>query len=204
MSSKNIIVLDLETQKSFKEVGGKARLEKLRISVACIYDYQTDEYISYEEKDLMRLDKRIQAVDLIVGFNVRRFDLPVLAPYLFGPIDHFPVLDLMEAGEAARGHRVSLDSIAGPTLNQRKSGSGVDAITLFQEGKMEALTRYCFDDVRLTREIYEVGCNTGKVLFTSTWDYKTYEIPVNWKRETEEILEKRAAGATPKFPTSLF
>lgn len=201
--SNNIIVLDLETQRSFKEVGGKSRLDKLRISVAVIYDYLTDQYTSFEEKDLMQLDKRLQTVDLIVGFNVRRFDLPVLEPYLFIPIQELPVLDLLETVEQSRGHRASLDSIAGPTLNQRKSGSGADALTLFQEGKMEALKKYCLDDVRLTKEIYEYGLREGKIFFTSTWDYKTYEIPVRWKEETEAVFVP-SSSRKPTFPTSLF
>ena len=204
MSSKNIIVLDLETQKSFKEVGGKAKLDKLRISVAGLYDYQMDQYLTYEEKDLMQLDKRLQQVDLIIGFNIKRFDMPVLAPYVFMPVENLPVLDLMEIIEQVRGHRVSLDSIAGPTLNQRKSGSGADAITLFQDGKIEELKHYCLDDVRLTRNIYEYGCREGKIRFTSTWDYKTYEVPVNWKQETETLMHRVQEARPGKFPSSLF
>lgn len=204
MPSKNIIVLDLETQKSFKEVGGKGRLDKLKISVAGLYDYQVEEFLAYEEKDLMILDKRLQNIDLIIGFNIKRFDMPVLQPYVFMPVEQLPVLDLLEAVEKARGHRASLDSIAGPTLNQRKSGSGADAITLFQDGKMEDLKRYCLDDVRLTRDVFEYGCKHGKILFTSTWDYKTYEIPVDWKNESEQLMQKSGTEQPQKFPSSLF
>ena len=95
-------------------------------------------------------------------------------------------------------------SIAQPTLGLHKSGTGMDALALFQEGKMEALKRYCLDDVRLTKEVFDYGRTNGKVYFTSSWDYKTYEIPVLWKEETEEFL--RAAVKAPKaeFPTSLF
>jgi DEAD/DEAH box helicase domain-containing protein len=199
---KNILVLDLETQRSFKEVG-KQHLDKLRISVVGTFDYTNESYETYGEKDLLRLEKRIREADLIVGFNIRRFDLPVLAPYLFTPPENLPVLDLIDAVEKARGHRASLDSIAQPTLKLRKSGTGMDALTLFQEGKMEELKRYCLDDVRLTKEVFDYGRANGRIYFTSTWDYKTYEIPVSWREETEEFLR---AVKTPKteFPTSLF
>ena len=198
----NVLVLDLETQRSFKEVG-KQNLHKLRISVAGVYDYRTQAYEIYEEKDLLKLDQRIREAELLIGFNIRHFDLPVLAPYLFGPIENLPVLDLLEAVEKERGHRASLDSIAQPTLKLRKSGSGIDALALFQEGKMEELKRYCLVDVRLTKEVYDYGCANGKIFFTSSWDYKTYEIPVPWREETEGFLHP---VKTPKaeFPTSLF
>ena len=199
---QNFVVLDLETQKSFKEVG-RAKLEKLKVSVAGLYDYLTDEYKTYEEKELMILEKRFQEIDLIIGFNIRRFDMPVLAPYLFGSVEKLPVLDLLDDIEKVRGHRASLDSIAAPTLKQHKSGNGADALLLFKEKKMEELKRYCLDDVRLTREIYEFGCREGKIFFTSSWDYKTYEIPVNWKETTQSIL-RQADSQKSVFPTSLF
>lgn len=198
---KNILVLDLETQKSLKEVG-KGGLHKLRISVAGTYDYLTGEYLTYEEKDLFRLENRLQSVNLLIGFNIAGFDLPVLAPYLFMPVEKIPVLDLLETIREARGHRVSLDSLAGPTLGQRKSGTGIDALALFKENRMEELKRYCLDDVRLTREIYEYGCREGKVLFTSAMDYKTYSIPVDWKEVTEKKLV--SSPGAQDFPTSLF
>ena len=200
-NTKNIVVLDLETQKSFKEVG-KSKLEKLKISVVGIYDYLNDMYSTYEEKEIIQLEKRLKEIDLLIGFNIRRFDLPVLAPYLFGSTQQLPVLDLLDDIEKYRGHRASLDSIAGPTLKKHKIGTGVEALILYKENRMEELKRYCLEDVRLTKEIYEYGCREGKILFTSTWDYKTYEIPVNWRTSTAEIIEK--AARTTGFPDSLF
>lgn len=203
MSAKNILVMDLETQKSFKEVG-KVNLHKLKVSVAGVYDYLTGEYRAYEEREIMAVDKRLQDVGLLIGFNIRRFDLPVLAPYLFRPIDQIPVLDLLDAVEKERGHRASLDSIAGPTLKQHKTGHGAEALVMFKENRMDELKKYCLDDVRLTKDVYEFGCREGKILFTSSWDYKTYEIPVRWKQETEEILERSTSSNAASFPTSLF
>lgn len=198
----NILVLDLETQRSFKDVG-KQNLHKLRISVVGTFDYLTQTYEIYEEKDLLKLERRLRETELLVGFNVRRFDLPVLAPYLFAPVENLPVLDLLETVEKVRGHRASLDSIAQPTLKLRKSGTGIDALALYQAGKMEELKRYCLDDVRLTKEVYDYGRENGKIYFTSSRDYQTYEIPVSWREETEEFLR---AVKTQKsgFPTSLF
>lgn len=202
LQGKDILVLDLETQNSFKDVG-RQNLHKLKVSVVCIYDYLTGKYESYEEKDIVRLEERLQNLGLMIGFNIKRFDLPVLAPYLFQSIDKIPCLDLIDVVEKERGHRASLDSIAAPTLKVHKSGHGLEAITMYQEGRMEDLKRYCLDDVRITKDVYEYGCREGKVFFTSSWDYKTYEIPVDWKQETESLLTKPAAPSE-EFPTSLF
>ncbi|HOW58272.1 MAG TPA: ribonuclease H-like domain-containing protein [Candidatus Omnitrophota bacterium] len=206
MMQKNILVLDLETQRSFKEVGKtKAMsLSKLKVSVVCVYDYLNGQYTAYEEKEIMKLDQRFQSVDLIIGFNIRRFDMPVLEPYLFKSIATLPVLDLLDDIEKARGHRASLDSVARATLKEGKTGSGMDALVYYKEGRMEELKKYCLDDVRLTKDVYEYGCREGKILFTSTWDFKTYEIPVNWKQATQEFIDKSKKSVATDFPTSLF
>jgi len=202
IKGKNILVLDVETQKSFKDVGGKSNLHKLKISIVGTYDYLNERCYAYEEKEMLDLDRKLQEVGLVVGFNVRRFDMAVLQPYLFRPVEQIPVLDLLEAIEKDRGHRASLDSVAAPTLKQHKTGHGLEAITMFQQNRMDELKRYCLEDVRITKEVYEYGCREGKIFFTSSWDYKTYEIPVRWKEETEQFLTESAPQG--EFPTSLF
>jgi DEAD/DEAH box helicase domain-containing protein len=99
LTGKNILVFDIETQKSFQEVGGKSRanfLEKLKVSVVGTYDYLTDKYYAYEESEMMVLEQRLRSLGLIVGFNSRRFDLPVLHPYLFMKGEDIPQIDLLK------------------------------------------------------------------------------------------------------------
>jgi DEAD/DEAH box helicase domain-containing protein len=192
----NYLVLDLETQKAFSDVG-REKLHKLLVSVVGIYDSLTGEYRAYEEKEIPLLEERLKTAELIVGFNHRRFDFPVLAPYLFTSVDAFPLLDLMEEIEKVRGHRVGLQSVAQATLGVTKTGQGWDAIRLFEEGKMEELKQYCLNDVRLTKDIYEYGLREGRVYFISNRDWQKYEVPISWNGAG---AEKKA----PAFPTSLF
>jgi DEAD/DEAH box helicase domain-containing protein len=195
------VVLDVETQKGFNEVDRK-KLHLLKISVACIYDSKTDSYQAFEEKEMLKLEEILKAADLVVGFNIRDFDLEVLAPYLITPVKNLPVLDLLVEFEKARGHRISLQSVAQATLKTSKSGSGWDAIRLYREGKMDELKKYCLDDVRITKDLYEYGAKHGKIFFVSNRDYQTHEVPVSWADALKEIkAQKKEANA---FPTSLF
>ncbi len=192
------IVIDLETQKGFQDVG-RDKHHRLKISVAGIYRYETDEYLAIEEKDILTVEPIIKSASMIIGFNIIGFDLPVLAPYLFMSIENLPALDLLVEIEKKLGHRVTLESVAEATLKKGKSGSGKDAIELFRQGKMDQLKRYCLDDVRITKEVYEYGKKHKKVYFRSNRDFRVHEIPVDWSE-----FEPQKKTAESDFPTSLF
>jgi DEAD/DEAH box helicase domain-containing protein len=200
-AGERFLVLDIETQKGFNEVDRK-KLHLLKVSVACIYDSKTDSYSAFEEKELLRLEEIMKQADLIVGFNVRDFDMEVLAPYFMTPIKNFPILDLLVEFEKVRGHRISLQSLAQATLQTSKSGSGWDAIQLYKDGKIEELKKYCTDDVRITKDIYEYGLKNGKVLFISNRDYQTYEVAISWGNAVKDLKEQKKEENS--FPTSLF
>ena len=201
MADGNFVVLDLETQKGFNEVDRK-KLHLLKVSVACIYDSATDKYLAFEEKELSKIEDYLRKTDLIVGFNIRDFDFEVLQPYMLTSLKTLPILDILVEFEKVRGHRISLQSVAQATLKSSKSGSGLDAIHHFKEGRMDELKKYCFDDVRITREVYEYGLKHKKILFISNRDYQTYEVPMNWSNAAQDIKEQKKSEAT--FPTSLF
>ncbi|MBE0478878.1 ribonuclease H-like domain-containing protein [Candidatus Aerophobetes bacterium] len=167
----NKVVLDVETQRSFDEVGGR-HMHLLGVSVVGIYQYPTEKYLTFEEKDIPNLDKMLQHVDLAIGFNLIGFDFPVLEPYLSFPLSKLHTLDIMQEIVKAAGHRVSLNSVAQATLGELKTGTGLEAIKLFRKEKMKELKKYCLDDVCLTKELYEYGLNHGEILFSSKAEQK--------------------------------
>ncbi len=181
------IVLDLETQKSFREVGGYLP-EKLKISVVGIYDYASNKYLTFEENELMDLFPYLENASTIIGFNNVDFDLPVLKPYYLGQITKFPTLDLLKYVEKSLGFRLALDDLVRETLNAHKTGHGLLALDYFREGKIQELKDYCLSDVRLTKELYEFGKANKKVYYKSHTGRR--EIAVNW-------------GEMPKEPTSI-
>lgn len=180
MTRPNIIVLDIETQKSFDEVGGFRNLEALKVSLVGTYLYKTDEYRCFMEDEIGELEKLLMEKPLVVGFNSRRFDFAVLKPYLkFNP-DTLPQLDVMEEMTNVLGHRVSLDSVASATLGTKKSGHGLDAIKYFREGEIDKLKQYCLDDVRITRELYEYGAKNKQLFYTSKFGNDKKACAIQW------------------------
>lgn len=178
----NKIVLDLETQKEFAEVGGRNANHKLRVSLCGVYSYQTDEYFCFDEKNISKLGELLQAVDLVIGYNVRQFDLAVLQPYFNFPMSDVPVLDILEEVEKVFGHRIRLDAIAQATLGVGKTGSGYNAINLWRQGKVEELKAYCLNDVKLTKEIYDYASANGKLKFQDFFEVR--EMTMNFPEPT--------------------
>lgn len=163
---KDKIVLDLETKKTFDEVGGQHNRHLLGVSLVGIYSYNRDAYRAFKEAEFAELLDILKNTELVIGFNSKSFDLTVLQPY-FKDYDlmSIPHLDILEEVVYALGHRVKLESVAQATLGHGKSGSGLDAIYYFKSGDWENLVKYCLDDVKVTKEVYDYGLDHGYIWY---------------------------------------
>ena len=178
---KDHIVFDIETQHEFSEVGGRDYPHLLKVSVVCCYSYAQDKFLEFEEKEIPQLEELLKTAGLLIGFNTKHFDYRVLQPYLKElDLNSIPACDIMEDISNVLGHRLSLDSIAEATLGTKKSGHGLDAIRYFREGNMEALKKYCTDDVRITRDIFEYGKTNNKLMYFSKYRPDPLTVPVDW------------------------
>ncbi len=195
------LVIDLETKKSFAEVGGERNIAQLGVSVAGVYSYGTDSFVALEEHELSRLEDMLHETAHIIGFNINHFDIPVLKPYVKNRavFDKIAVTDLYQDAVDFLGHRVGLGAVSEATLGESKSGHGLEALEWFRQGRVEEVKKYCLDDVRLTRDVYEYGKKNGHILFRSFSDNKIHSVPVEWARGyakpgrvlLEEALAKR-------------
>jgi DEAD/DEAH box helicase domain-containing protein len=179
------IVIDVETKKSFDEVGGRENFHLLDVSIVVAYDYGHDEFIVYRENELDKLADLLCRADRVIGFNTKNFDYNVLQPHLNLNLRALPSLDILEELNRSLGHRVSLDSVASATLGTTKTGDGLKAIRLYREGRIDELASYCEQDVRLTRDIYEYGAKYGKLYFGDRFGGKK-EAGVSWKKLVPE------------------
>ena len=148
------IVFDIETRNIFEDVG-KADPALLDISIVGVYDYETDKYTSYLVEELPKLWPLIEQAELLIGFNSDHFDIPLLNKYYNGDITKIKSLDILAEVKKSLGRRVGLGNIAEATLGYGKNGHGLQAIEWWKKGDIESIRKYCLQDVKVTKEIYE-------------------------------------------------
>ena len=174
-----------------EEVGGWGNFHLMRLSVGVLYDSREGRYFDYGEKEVNRLIEHLKKCDLLIGFNIRRFDYQVLKGYSPYPFETLPTLDLLDDIYQCLGFRLSLDHLARKTLGTEKTGDGLMAVRLFREGKQQELTEYCRRDVEITQSLFEFGRREGHLLF-ETRDGQAVRVPVDWGPERIRGLVKSA------------
>jgi DEAD/DEAH box helicase domain-containing protein len=177
--AKNIVYFDLETQKSAEEVGGWDHISRMNMSIGVTFGTARGDYKIYGEKQINDLLTDLQRADLVVGFNVLRFDYEVLHGYTSFDLRQLPTLDMMVELQNTLSHRLSLDSIATATFGVEKTAEGLQAIRWFKDGKLAEIAEYCCYDVKLTKLVYEYGQRHKQLHYHNRFG-KKMTVPVSW------------------------
>lgn len=148
-----IVTFDIETIGGFSR--GTWDINDMELTICCTHDSETDSYDSFLKEDLPRLWKLLEKTDVLVGFNSDHFDIPVLNKYYPGDLSKMHSIDLLKEVYEALGRRLKLDIIAAGTLGTKKSGSGLDAMRWWREGKIDKLREYCLKDVEITKKVFD-------------------------------------------------
>jgi DEAD/DEAH box helicase domain-containing protein len=188
VAAKNIVYFDLETQRSFGDVGGFTHKDKMGVSVAVTFSTARGTYEIYTEKEMDKLGEELIRADLVVGWNHVQFDYPVLQPYVFHTLAEQTInLDMMLDLETRLGFRLKLDSVASASLGTGKSADGLDALRWWQEHKktgdfapLRRIAEYCAFDVKVTKCVHEYALAHGLLKYDDR-NGRSMEIAVDWK-----------------------
>jgi DEAD/DEAH box helicase domain-containing protein len=175
-------VFDLETQRSAAEVGGWQHADRMGISCGVIYDARRKAFRSYLEDQVGDLISHLQRFDLVVGFNVNRFDYRVLQGYSSFDFTTLNTLDILDEIHSHLGYRLSLAHLVQETLNSNKTADGLQALRWWKQGRIDDIIEYCKMDVKLTRDLFEFGHRKGYLIFRNRHQ-KKIRIPVNWRSD---------------------
>ena len=175
-----ILYLDLETQKTAQEVGGWQNTHLMRISVAVLFDSIDNSFKTYTEEETSTLLSYLKKADLVVGFNIRKFDYSVLGAYTNWDLKELPTFDILEDVHRRLGFRLSLDHLASETLGRGKSAQGLQAVEWFRQGDMKKLEEYCRQDVIVTRDLFLYGIENRYLIYKKKRSDTRVTLQVDW------------------------
>ncbi len=187
------IVFDLETKNIFTEVNSNDPVD-LDISVATFYDSETDKYTTVTDEELHIVWPLIEQADALVGYNSNHFDIPLLNKYYPGDLTQIKSIDLLQSIKESLGRRLRLDSVAQATVGAKKSADGLQAVRWYREGKIKEIMKYCEQDVKVTKQVFDYAMKNGHVLFKD--GYRKKEIPI----DTSSWSEKEDVSMTHSLP----
>lgn len=191
MIKEDHIVVDVEIQKTIEELpNGWDDTDKMGVAVAVVYEFKSDRFRIYGPEDLDALRDRLMEADRISGYNIWRFDFPViwglpsrervdiLQPKtndLLLRIWRSLGLPLDQFSKLHGGWK--LDQVMQATFGVSKIGNGADAPKWYQAGQIHRVINYCVDDVALERDLaihvdkyqYVVGKDGQKLPIVDEW-----------------------------------
>jgi len=213
------VVVDVEIQKTIEETpGGWDATDKLGVAVAVVYEFKTDRFRVYghTNEELLALRARLFEADRISGYNIWKFDFPVIwqipgrqrVEELRGKTNDLLVriwrgLGLNPEVFSSAHKGWGLDAVAKGTMGSvGKIAQGAIAPIWFQEGKWGPLVNYCVDDVTLERDLdaYMAGFFDGEGHITikndsrRKWGYYVEIGATNTVLAPLELLKKSYGG----------
>ncbi len=198
-----VLYFDLETRFSAAEVGGWHRIERMGLALGVVYDEKQERFTTFFERDVDALVELLFEADLVVGFNVLRFDYAVISAYTQRPLSRLPTFDLLTHLHERLGFRLSLGALAQATLGAAKSADGLQSLAWVREGRFDLVEEYCRRDVALTRDLFQYALRENGLCF----DRDTLRLrtpPLGWRLGDIVRDAARARAARVRVQSPLF
>lgn len=172
-------VIDIQTSKTYEEVGGKQWLSQMGISFAALLNHETEEIKLYSENDINTLLDEIVSSHLLVGFNLKKFVYKVLSGFRNYDFENVSSLDVLENIRKKIVHKPSMNDLFLGTLGTYKSIDNMRITRMFKEGKIEEVKQIIIGNVRALNSVYTFGKQKGYV-FLNDQTGQRWKITVAW------------------------
>ena len=178
---KRELFFDLETKNLFKDVNSNNPAD-LGVSIVSCYYRELDQgskessgqLKSFWEPDFKKMWSWFTSADRIIGFNTLGFDIPALQPYTDINLAQLPHFDMLEIIRQSLKKRLSLSVLARETLGYSKTDIGTNAVYYWREKSkksLKKLQKYCEDDVKLTRDMYDFVVKNKYLKYKDKWNH---------------------------------
>ena len=201
---KKMLALDIETTNFSHEIGGWGNTHLFEPSVVATWDGEQGTVYANKsvEKHLPEgtiikplhpralgedLTKHVANGGLVLGHNLKGFDLPVLRDgfdcWTAGDLLSKSTEQVFDTSFLLRsiiGHSVPLSDACYHTLKKGKLMNSHDAPVEWRKGNYSKVAEYCLKDAELVYELWKHGVDEGFVKARSRTDGVIKEFEVDW------------------------
>lgn len=153
---KRWIFFDLEAQHSAAEVGGFKHLNRMGLSIAVAWEWPSQIFRVFQSSQTREISRLFRSIDLLIGYNIHRFDIPVLKTSGCRIPAKLPIIDVLWEIEERCGKRFSLDAMLEANFGiQQEEKDPLHNIKLWKKRRMVELVQECVNDVVGMHMLYE-------------------------------------------------
>jgi len=200
---KDIMALDIETGNYSWEIGGWDKTASFEPTVVATWNGNDGTVYCNKSLDIDAtvkelhprtlgedLAKHVAGGGVVIGHNIKGFDLPVLrdaldcwtAGDILGKAD--AVIDtkhlVQKAATAVGKVSTTLGMLTKTTLEDNKLMNSEDAPLAWRAGKFDEVAKYCLSDAQLTFDLYQFGKSEGYIKSRHLETGEVVEIEVEW------------------------
>ena len=196
----SVLAIDLETKNMSYDIGGFGNTHMFQVSTVATWDgnngtvYVDEPVESFAKsghtiKPLSELkydlDNHFQKGGLLLGHNIKAFDLPVLRDamdiYCINKyLKEEQFIDTSRILLKEHGERFQLKNLVKCTMNDAKLMESADAPKLWKMGQFDDVVEYCMKDTQLVYDLWKYGQTNGIVKAFSLEEGEHKELEVMW------------------------
>jgi len=196
----SVLAIDLETKNMSYDIGGFGNTHMFQVSTVATWDgnngtvYVDEPVESFAKsghtiKSLSELkydlDSHFQKGGLLLGHNIKAFDLPILRDsmdiYCINKyIKEEKFIDTSRILLKEHGERFQLKNLVKCTMNDFKLMESADAPKLWKMGQFDEVVEYCMKDTQLVYDLWKYGQDNGIVKGFSLEKGEHKELEVMW------------------------
>ena len=196
----SVLAIDLETKNMSYDIGGFGNTHMFQVSTVATWDgnngtvYVDEPVESFAKsghivKPLSELkydlDNHFQKGGLLLGHNIKGFDLPILRDsmdiYCINKyIKEEKFIDTSRILLKEHGERFQLKNLVKCTMDDFKLMDSADAPKLWKMGQYDEVVEYCMKDTQLVYDLWKYGQDNGIVKAFSLEKGEHKDLEVKW------------------------
>jgi len=196
----SMLAIDLETKNMSFDIGGFGNTHMFQVSTVATWDGTTGTVYVDEPLDSFAksghivkslgqlkydLDEHFEKGGLLLGHNIKAFDLPILRDSMdiycinkYVKSEQF--VDTSKILFKEHGERFPLKNLVKCTMNDFKLMDSADAPKLWKMGQYDEVVEYCMKDTQLVYDLWKYGQDNGFVKAFSIEKGEHKDLEVNW------------------------